>query len=263
MKSIKHILLVAVTGLFLIPTISIGGLIKASAIPTSSTVVKDQQISVPVTVDISKLPEKLGSYTAILTWDANVLKYADHQPGSTQGFSSPVVNTDKVSEGKLIFAAANPFGAEGTVNILNVNFEAVGTPGSKSDLNLKFKAMAAAYSFLDLLPFVETEITGVERGVSVSELPKEFSLLQNHPNPFNPTTKITYMLPNAEHVNLSIYNLLGQKIKMLVDEQQDAGSYDTIWDGKDDSGKEMTAGFYIYKLQAGSFSDMKKMLFVK
>lgn len=241
----------------------LGRAIKVSATPTSNIVARDQQIAVPVTVDISELPEKLGSYTATLTWDAHVLRYVNHRSGSSEGFTSTVVNAEKTSEGKLIFAAAHPYGAEGTINILNVTFEVIGSVGSKSDLNLDFSAMAAAYTFTDLLPYLRTELTGVERGIRVSELPKEFSLVQNHPNPFNPTTKIAYKLPKAEHVNLAIYNVLGQKIRVLVNERKDAGSYDIVWDGKDDLGHEVSAGSYLYKIQAGNFTDMKKMLFVK
>ena len=263
MKVVRYVSVCAVMMMFMIPTLSSGDVIKATAAPTISSAVKDQQISVPVTVDISQLPEKLGSYTATLNWDAQVLKYAGHQAGSTSGFSSPMVNTAKAGEGKLIFAAANPYGAEGTINILNVMFQIVGSAGAKSDLKLEFTSMAAAYSFMDLLPYLETMQTGVEHGITVGELPKEFSLAQNYPNPFNPSTRIGYALPAAEHVTITIYNALGQKVKTLVDEQKGAGNYTEMWDGTNDSGQEAPAGVYLYKFHAGSFTNMKQMLFIK
>jgi hypothetical protein len=248
--------------LFLVvPMMVYAGNIKTSAIP-SNILVLGQHINVPVVVDISKLPEKLGSYTAEISWNANALKYVSYGVGSAEGFSNPFVNTSRASQGKLVFAAANPHGAEGLVNILNIKFEVIGTAGQSCGLDLKFKAMASAYTFYNLLPYVET-LTGVDQDLQIKELPKEFTVLQNYPNPFNPSTKITYKLPDGAQVNLWIYNLLGQKIRTLVNEFKAAGNYDINWDGKDDAGKEMPAGIYIYKLQAGSFTDMKKMELVK
>ena len=109
------------------------------------------------------------------------------------------------------------------------------------DDSLKFRAFRIAFCFfvssvkrLILLPYLEPVSTGVELGVIVSELPKEFFLLQNHPNPYFPTTKITYKLPKAEQVSLSIYNLLGQKIVVLINEQRDVRRHtDHLYKGKD------------------------------
>jgi len=100
------------------------------------------------------------------------------------------------------------------------------------------------------------------KGVS-SQLPKEFKLAQNYPNPFNPNTKISYALPKDCDVKLTIYNMLGQKIKVLVDEYQTAGYKHVHWDGKDDKGKEVASGIYFYRLDAGEFTESKKMLILK
>ena len=100
------------------------------------------------------------------------------------------------------------------------------------------------------------------KGVS-SELPKRFELAQNYPNPFNPDTKISYALPNDCHVKMTIYNLLGQKIKVLVDEHQTAGTKDVYWNGKDDNGKEVASGVYFYKLDAGEFTWSRRMLLIR
>jgi hypothetical protein len=262
MKLLTSLWILVIITLLMTPLAVMAGNIKASATPSSNIAVIGQQITVPVIVDISRLQEKLGSYTAELTWDAHGLKYISSSAGSADGFTSPVVNATKTSQGKLIFAAANPYGAEGRLTILNVVFEVIGTTGSSCALDLRFTALAAAYTFNNLLPYVET-LTGVAQGLQIKELPKEFALLQNYPNPFNPGTKINYQLPAAEQVSLGIYNVLGQKIRTLVNEFQQAGSYDVYWDGKDETGKAMPVGIYIYKLQAGDFSDMKKMQLVK
>ena len=246
-----------------IPTLSWGGVIKASAVPLVHSVTQEQALTVPVTVDISSLPEKLGSYTATLRWDSRVLQYAGYEPGTTTGFSAAVVNSSKTGEGLLTFAAAHPYGAEGSINLLNVQFQVIGAEASQSDLQLAFSAMAAAKTFTNLLPFVQTLQTGVERGVTVGEGPKEFALLQNYPNPFNPTTKIEYSLAKSERVRLTIYNPLGQKVRVVIDEQKPAGNYAVLWNGRDDAGKQVPAGTYLYKLQAGSFNEQRQMILIK
>ncbi len=93
--------------------------------------------------------------------------------------------------------------------------------------------------------------------------PNEFSLGQNNPNPFNPACEITYALPIASHVTLNVYNLLGQKVRVLVDEYQSAGYKTVSWDSKDDQGQEVTSGVYFYRIQAGDFTEAKKMLLLK
>jgi predicted CXXCH cytochrome family protein len=94
-------------------------------------------------------------------------------------------------------------------------------------------------------------------------LPTVFALRQNHPNPFNPTTNIQYDVPEAAHVTILVYNSLGMLVTRLVDQQQPAGSYSIQWDGKDQGGNNVASGIYFYKMEAGSFTAMKKMLFIK
>ncbi len=95
------------------------------------------------------------------------------------------------------------------------------------------------------------------------EKPSEFRLDQNFPNPFNPTTKITYRIPKRIHVRLIIYDLLGNEIIALVDKLQDIGRYDVNWNGLDKHGKKVGSGFYIFKLQASDYNVAKKMLLIK
>jgi hypothetical protein len=96
------------------------------------------------------------------------------------------------------------------------------------------------------------------------ELPPEsFSLSQNYPNPFNPQTQIVYALPRECHVKVTIFNLLGQRVKVLVDKHQKAGVKRVYWDGKDEQGVEVASGIYLYKIQAGDFVQSKKMVIPK
>ena len=100
------------------------------------------------------------------------------------------------------------------------------------------------------------------KGIS-SQLPKQFELAQNYPNPFNPETKISYALPKDCHVKLTIYNMLGQKINVLVDEHQTAGHKNVHWDGKDYKGNEVASGIYFFRIEAGNLTQSKKMMILK
>jgi hypothetical protein len=94
-------------------------------------------------------------------------------------------------------------------------------------------------------------------------LPDDFALQQNYPNPFNPSTTITFSLPRVSDVLLTIYNTLGQKVRTLVSGGLVAGTYRITWDGRDDCGHQVASGIYLYRLDAGSFSEQRKMVLVK
>ena len=94
-------------------------------------------------------------------------------------------------------------------------------------------------------------------------LPSRYKLYQNRPNPFNPVTVIEYELPEDAEVKLGIYDLLGQRVRELVCGRQKAGYYTVRWDGRDDEGREVSAGIYLYRLEAGSFVKTRKMVLVR
>jgi hypothetical protein len=104
---------------------------------------------------------------------------------------------------------------------------------------------------------------GVEEETGEEKLPAEFSLSNNYPNPFNPETKIGYFIPKACQVKLEVFNILGQRVRTLIDEAQTAGKKEVTWDGRDESGNEVASGVYFYKLQAGDFAQTKKMVLMK
>ncbi|MDD5231237.1 MAG: T9SS type A sorting domain-containing protein, partial [Candidatus Marinimicrobia bacterium] len=101
---------------------------------------------------------------------------------------------------------------------------------------------------------IETEVVSV---------PKTYSLKQNFPNPFNPTTSIEYNIADKGLVKLSIYNMLGQKVRTLVNANQDANKYRITWNGLDDNGLMVPSGIYFYTLNVNGFNATKKMVFVK
>ncbi|RLC53723.1 MAG: hypothetical protein DRH79_02830 [Candidatus Cloacimonadota bacterium] len=96
-----------------------------------------------------------------------------------------------------------------------------------------------------------------------SIIPVATSLNGNFPNPFNPSTTITYSLSNETNVNIEIYNMKGQKVRTLKNEEQTAGDYNVVWNGKDDSSKSTASGVYFYKMQAGNYQQTKKMILMK
>ena len=94
-------------------------------------------------------------------------------------------------------------------------------------------------------------------------LPESFELSQNYPNPFNPSTTISYNLPRRADVTIEIFNLLGQRVRTLVNESQPPGSHTVEWDGRDTAGKTASSGVYLYRLTAGDFMQSRKMILLK
>lgn len=94
-------------------------------------------------------------------------------------------------------------------------------------------------------------------------LPTTYALSQNYPNPFNPETAVEYQLPEESLVTLTVYNVLGQEIRQLVNEQKPGGFYRVVWDGKNELGENVASGIYFYSLKAGEFKSIKKMMMLK
>ena len=95
------------------------------------------------------------------------------------------------------------------------------------------------------------------------DIPTNYDVQQNFPNPFNPTTTINYQLPKDSQIALVIYNMLGQEVKTLVNDNLDAGYYSVTWDGTDNSGKMIASGEYLYSITADDFNKNMKMVFLK
>lgn len=105
----------------------------------------------------------------------------------------------------------------------------------------------------------ELRLEYIESGLpQESETPISYSLKQNFPNPFNPTTQISYQIPQQQFVKLEVFDLLGRRVSQLVNENQPAGNYTVIFDASN-----LTSGVYIYRLQAGSYSKVRRLLLVK
>jgi hypothetical protein len=112
-----------------------------------------------------------------------------------------------------------------------------------------------------------SEYTGVVEATILSVdsdlIPTVFALHQNYPNPFNPITTLRYDLPENSYVNVTVYDMLGREIRTLVNTTQDAGFKSVLWNATNDYGKPVSAGVYLYKIQAGEFVQTKKMVLLK
>ena len=104
-----------------------------------------------------------------------------------------------------------------------------------------------------------TDIT--DNPISLS--PPKHIFMYNYPNPFNPSTTIVYQLQQAENISLKIYDVTGRLIKTIVDENKEAGYYNVVWDGTDQSGKAVSSGVYMYALHAGDYTETRKCLLLK
>jgi len=129
----------------------------------------------------------------------------------------------------------------------------------------------SSYDIQETIPFLADAASGTLREpvplrtnpAPRSSRPTSFSLAQNQPNPFGPTTMIRFALPVSDHVTIKVYDVRGQHVRTLVDRQLEAGFHDAIWDGRSSSGRQVASGVYFYRLDAGSFTDRKKMILLR
>jgi hypothetical protein len=152
-------------------------------------------------------------------------------------------------------AALSPGAVDSTWYTFDITIKP-STPGS-TDHALKVQGYSNTYAAWN-----DTFLFHVYPPVGVAEeppgVPLTTSLQQNYPNPFNPTTSIKYQLPSTNHVTLAVFDLLGREVATLVDEVKQPGTYTVEWDASD-----VASGMYFYRLQAGAFVDVKKLVVMR
>jgi len=208
----------------------------------------------------SDAPDSIHVGTAVLNpggatsyrvydWSEGYLDYMDKYATLTEGFQQTSAGPGDVR----YYIATGPFTLPPAgQDTLEVAF-AILAGDNLSDLQANAEAAQTKYN----------TIVSVGAEVSSGVIPKVFSLSQNYPNPFNPETLIRFGLPKTSHVRLIIYNILGQKVKTLVDGKKEPGFYTIHWDGTDEHGNQVASGVYIYRIEAEGFINSKKLLLLR
>jgi hypothetical protein len=209
-----------------------------------------------VAVSLENFVEVRG-YGLTVEFDSELLEFVeprvvDNILGET-GLAAPQVFTQ--TDGKIAIAALGITASEGDLG-LNLIFR---TKQEIEDSYIELTNGALQDGTYGL-----NQITNPV-SVRIQTRPEAYALNDNYPNPFNPETTIKYQLPDAGQVRLEVYNMLGQVVKTLVDNQfQNAGRYTLQWDATNNSGQPLSSGVYFYRIIAGGeFQSYKKMLLLK
>ncbi|UCE19308.1 MAG: T9SS type A sorting domain-containing protein [Gemmatimonadota bacterium] len=208
-----------------------------------------QRVSVPIVMDN---PRDLDAFGLELRYPDDLLEFV--------GVSkTPVTENWMVIEGAVT--------QEGILRVGGFHTEPLKMSGPVPVAELVFIVKNRALDSDQLIVTeVMDDVAGAEihsAAVNTRPIPNDYVLEQNYPNPFNSETRIRYQLPESGHVVLSVYNVMGQEIRRLVDGIQDTGVYIIVWDGHDSSGVMSPSGVYIYRMETGNFVSTKKMLQVK
>ena len=230
-------------------------------------------------------------FVEIINGELNAIDMSNYSLSDATGLRHTFPPGTILPSGKsiVVFGGGTPTGIPGIVQVASTGLLSLTNSGDEVILKDNFGTLITSYSYIlggdqDQSLAREPDITGpsfklhteilsnpvpyspgryntTDIPVSVEFLsspPKEYELAQNFPNPFNPNTSIKFTLPEAGNVKLKVYNLLGQEIRTLVNEYKEAGAYTINFDASD-----LNSGMYIYKIEAGSFTQTRKMTLIK
>ena len=151
-----------------------------------------------------------------------------------------------------------------TINISSNSFDPLLNITSQDEATFTYYVHSSDDEYMissDIGEFIlSREVLGINDGLSV---PETFTLHQNYPNPFNPVTKLRYDLPQDSHVKVTVYDMLGNVINDLVNDNQNSGYKSIQWDATNNQGQQVSAGVYLYSIEAGDFRQTKKMILLK
>jgi len=209
--------------------------------------INNHKVMVPI--EISFLDEAYSGQFE-LTYNNKIFKYLSC---SYQAEVENTVFVNSENQGEVKFAFASPLSLSGKKIQMNVYFIALDEE-SKFNPEIQLTKMKIDEKTVNL-----TAVNNPEK----TELPNNFQLMQNHPNPFNPETTIKFSIAKTEHVQILIYNQLGQKVKTLLNENKTPGVYELNWDGRNEFGEKVGSGIYLYKMLAGKYTAIKKMVYIR
>ncbi len=217
-----------------------------------SKVNRGEKLSVPINIINSG---GLVSIQLKMKFDPTMFTFSDCKLGDKYSEYNLSYSSDsKTGDLKIAIAGIKPVNDGG--NILNLSFN-VGND-IKGEIEYNFAVIEFSANEINFSKSVNSET------IKIIGKPTSYGLMQNYPNPFNPTTIISYQIPDDNvPVNLIIYNVQGQKIRTLVNSNQNSGVYNITWDGSNDQGFKVSSGIFIYRLQVNKFVASKKLVFLK
>jgi hypothetical protein len=146
---------------------------------------------------------------------------------------------------------------------ISLELDASILPSGAYDLNLEVMSNDPGMPVVTIRMHVVVDSTVTITGVGDGQVPGTYQLHPNYPNPFNPTTTIRYDLPAAQDVKIVIYNVRGERVRVLVDRHQAPGRHEAAWDGRNSRGESVASGVYLYRIVAGEFVRTRKMTLLK
>ena len=206
---------------------------------------------------IARNTSAVRAYFVNMKYDTAALSFAGIVKGdliNSDSYSFPVINGNTVG---LANSAYGDYVASGDGVLAQISFTAL-ADGAFDPNMLSFDKISLVNA-----GFIKENLeTGSVTDVT-ENAPVAFALGQNYPNPFNPSTAIQFTIPEAGKVNLEVYDLLGRHVRTVVSGIIASGQHTALWDAKDDNGRFVSAGMYIYTIRSGNFHASKKMLFMK
>ena len=221
-----------------------------------NTIAMRSAVGAPIEVDqsgrkiIITLPDEIVASEIAIEYPIENMEFSYQKETSQE---NDIMLSKQFAE-ELVFMQLNGFIASPDLpSEREIIFNISGSPDHEIELVIHYRFMGSGS---------ETIGAGSYR-LNYLPMPDEFSLYQNYPNPFNPVTQIKYDLPEASHVQLFIYDILGREVTSLVNEVQEPGYRSITWHGTDVFGRNVGAGMYFYSIQAGDFRQVKKMVLLK
>lgn len=212
----------------------------------------------------------------IFDYDGNILSLSINELASVCEYSitydENVISLSKIQQDTADTFSRNQIILTKFENALNLKNIVTGTFGNLDTNNTSHAKISLPLSFKKKSDsFVTVSYTYVNNGKKfngvkefvLAPLPTEFSLSQNYPNPFNPLTNIEYSIAEVSNVSIKIYDISGKLVKELMNEVKNAGFHTIRWDSKNNLGKKVSSGLYLYKLQTDNFEQVRKMILMR
>ncbi len=237
---------------------------NSSANTTASLYIPDPDYSLGTVQAFVRLPlilkggERVFSVDVTLTYDKNIIGYQTFKQLLLSNGNLATAYQVEPGKARFIFVSGSLY--NGDINPGNITFRFNKGIVEASTIHTSYKINDGA----ELQgPDIKLSSNGITSVDNQNIIPVKYDVSQNYPNPFNPSTIIRYSIPLTSLVTLKIYNILGQEVKTLVNSERTPGIYNVQWNGDDNFGRKVSSGIYIYRVIAGNFVQVKKMILLK